>query len=98
MIELQIVKTAKGYGKNEKWSRFDDKTEYFPTLKDAKDWIKKEYGKAKRVPMYVDTKDGNSKKVGYVIGFRNDDISHVPVEKWLQQDWIEFREVNTITP
>ena len=62
-------------------------------MKEAKDWLKDNYGKAKRVPMYVDTKDGKTKKVGYVIGFRNADYSHSPVYKWIQQDWVSFNEV-----
>lgn len=98
MIQLKIVRTGKGYSPKDQWTRFDDELKSFATMQDAKEWIKENYGKAKRVPMFVDTKDGQSKKVGYVIGFRNSDISHYPVNKWLQQDWIEFREVITITP
>jgi hypothetical protein len=98
MIQLKIVKTGKGYGKNEKWSRFDDELKTFASIKDAKDWIKETYGRSKRAPMFIDTKDGQSKKIGYVIGFRNADLSHYPVNHWIQQDWIEFREVCTINP
>ncbi len=98
MIQLMIVKTGKGYSKKDKWQRFDEETKYFGSMQEAKDWIKETYRKAKRTPMYVDLKDGGSKKVGYVIGFRNADWSHAPVEHWIQQDWIEFREVKTITP
>ena len=98
MIQLFIVKTCKGYAPKDQWQRFDDEIKNFASLKDAKEWIKETYGKSKRVPMYIATKDGQSKKIGYVIGFRNADWSHAPVEKWLQQDWIEFREVVTIHP
>lgn len=45
--------------------------------------------------MFVDA-EGKSKHIGYVIGFRNADLSRYPVEKWLQQDWVEFREVKSI--
>jgi len=99
MIELQITMTSKGYGKSDKWQRFDKQTKHFSTLLEAKEWIKKTYGKSKKVPMYVDLKtNGGSKKIGYVIGFRNADMSHYPVEKCIQRDWIAFREVKTITP
>jgi hypothetical protein len=97
MIELQITMTGKGYGKKDEWRSFNQQKKRFATLEEAHIWIKETYGKAKRVPMYVDTKTGVARKVGYVIGFRNADLSHYPVEKWIQQDWIEFMEVKNLT-
>lgn len=96
MIQLMIVKTGKGYGKSEKWQSFDEETKYFANITEAKNWIKETYGMAKRSPIYRDSKEG-TKKVGYVIGFRNADWSHLPINHWIEQDWIEFREVKTIT-
>jgi len=98
MIQLNITRTGKGYSSKEKWSIFDQSTEHFYSIREAKDWIKDQYGKAKRKPMFVDLKDGGSRRIGYVIGFRNSDLSHYPVNHWIQQDWIEFNEVKTITP
>jgi len=98
MIQLHIIMTAKGYHPKEKFFRFGHDTKNFPSMKEAKKWIKEQYGKAKRVPMFIDLKAGGSKKIGYVISFRNADLSHYPVNKWIQQDWIEFREVHTVTP
>jgi hypothetical protein len=46
--------------------------------------------------MYIDGKDGKPQKIGYVIGFRNADLSHYPVNKWIQRDWIEFNEIKRI--
>jgi hypothetical protein len=97
MIQIHVTSTGKGYSPKDVWRCFDEFTKNFPTLADAKAWLKETYGKAKRVPMYCDTKTG-TKKIGYVIGFRNADWSHSPVEKWLQQDWVEFRHVRTINP
>jgi hypothetical protein len=96
MIQLHITKTGKGYSPKDKWQMFDEQTKYFSDITEAKNWLKEEYGKAKRTPMYQDTKDGKPKKTGYVIGFRNSDISHLPVNKWIEQDWVEFREVKTL--
>lgn len=96
MINLRIEKTAKGYGKDEEWSRFDTEFKTFTSLQFAHDWIKRTYGKSRRSPIYITDQDGQAIKIGYVIGFRNADWSHSPVNHWLQQDWIEFREVQPI--
>lgn len=94
MIKLHITMTRKSYGKKSQFTIFNEETKTFQDIKSAKQWIKEEYGKRKRAPMYIDTKNG-VKKVGYVIGFHNADWSHSPVEKWIQQDWISF---NSETP
>ena len=55
------------------------------------EWLEDEYGTSKRQPMYVDDKDGNTHKVGYVIGFRSRyDDSQKPC---LEQHWIGFNKV-----
>ena len=96
MIELQITMTGKSYAPKAAWQRFDDERRLFGTVDDAKAWLKKHYGNCSRQPMFVDTVDGEAKRVGYVYGFRNADWSHSPVDKWLQQDWVEFRECSPI--
>jgi hypothetical protein len=95
MIQVQIDQTGKGYGKNEKWSLFNQHTELFVNMERVKDWMKETYGKCKRSPMYMD-KNGKSVKIGYVFSFHNDDISHVPVNKWIQRDWVSFSELTQI--
>lgn len=95
MIRMHIVMTSKSYSNKDKYRMFDETTKIFPDMKSAKQWIKETYGNAKRFPIYVDTKEG-TKKVGYTIGFRNADVSHYPVEKWLQRDWISFYSSNPI--
>jgi hypothetical protein len=98
MIQLCITMTGKSFSPKDKFSRFGEETKNFSTIKEAKGWLKEQYGNSKRVPMYVDLKTGGTKRTGYVIGFRNADYSHSPVQKWIQQDWVEFREVTTINP
>lgn len=96
-IELIIKKTSKGYGKETAWCTFDNDAKVFNTIKAAKAWLKDEYGKSKRVKLYVEKK--NIKEpiwAGYIISFRNSDVSHYPVQHWIQQDWIEFRQSMTM--
>jgi hypothetical protein len=98
MIELRITHTGKGYAPRDRWSGLGQSTEQFPDVAAAKAWIAKRYGKSKKAPMYRDRKDGSTIKVGYVIGYRDCDWSHAPVQKWLAQDWVEFVNVETSTP
>ncbi len=95
MIQLHITMTGKGYGSKEQWRIFDTATHNFKDMAKAKEYLKETYGKAKRTAM---RQDPDGKQIGYVYGFRNSDISHVPVDKWIEQDWVEFREVKTISP
>jgi hypothetical protein len=96
MIQLQITRTGKSYSPKAKWTCFDEETKNFPDMKTVREWLRKEYGNAKRVPMFTDTKDGKTLRTGWVIGFRNADLSHYPVNKWIQQDWIHVREIKEI--
>jgi hypothetical protein len=96
MIQLEITKTARGYSKKETFRIFDKQNKTFSDMQSARKWISDQYGKAKRSPMYIDGKDGKPQKIGYVIGFRNTDLSHYPVDKWIQRDWIAFKEIKRI--
>lgn len=92
-IELRIIQTGKSYSPRDKWRHMaEPETRRFGTLAEARAYLAKRYGKAKRAPMYRDVEGAPPIRIGYVIGFRASDWSHYPVEKWLQQDWIEFRE------
>ena len=90
MITLNISQTAKGYHPEDEWQHLDSQTEYFRTIQEATAWLKEQYGNCKRVKMYRDLESGGSVHSGYVYGFRNSDISHLPVAKWIQQDWVAF--------
>ncbi len=97
MINLEIIETGKSYNPKDTYSIFNRETKNFKDLKEAKEYLKDRYRKAKRSKMYVDTKEGKALHCGYIFGFRNEDISHVPVQKWLQQDWVSFEEVKTLS-
>lgn len=95
MIQVCITYTGKGYSPKDQWRTINHDIESFATIEEAKTFLKKRYGKCKRVPMYRDTKDG-TKQTGWVYCYRNADWSHTPVEKWLSQDWCELRECKTL--
>ncbi len=92
MIQLVIRKSSKSYNPKSNWSIFDIEKKLFNEVKEAKQWIKETYGKSKKRPMYIDDKNGNSKKIGYVIGFRNWDYE----QKWIEQHWIGFEKVEEL--
>jgi hypothetical protein len=95
MIELHITTTIKGYHPTNEWLNCNTTRESFPDLSAAKAWLKDRYGNCSRRPMYV----GEGRKVGYIYGFRNDehyrDGTHY---KFIQQDWVAFRESKLFTP
>ena len=91
MIQLQITLTSKNFGNKEgNWYRFDERTQTFGDLALAKEWLKTEYGKCKKSKMYVDTKDGSSKHVGYIYCMRESDH--------FEQHWVSFKRVEKIDP
>lgn len=95
MIEVRITPTAKGYSPRDSWHHLTtrDDVYHFDSKLEALAFIRERYGKAKRAPMYQDRADGTPAKIGWVIGYRNSDYSHYPVEHWLQQDWVSVLEV-----
>ena len=95
MIELHITMTGKSFSPKDEFRRMGEEVKRFPDMASAKLWLKEFYGNSKRYPMFHDTKEG-TKKTGYVIGYRNADWSHAPVQHWIQQDWCEFRECKTL--
>ncbi len=92
MIQLHITMTGKGYHPSSKWAMFADDTRTFPSIDAAKAWLKGKYGSCKRVPMYRDTEEGVI-KTGYIYSFRAENLDYRGNDKWLQQDWVEFREI-----
>lgn len=98
MVQITIEATGKGYHPSSRWTFLSSRPETVTveSMAEARRYLRDRYGKAKRMPMYVDA-DGQTKRVGYVIGYRNADYSHSPVNHWLQQDWISFQEVTDIS-
>ena len=91
---IHIVCTAKSRGKNqEDYHIFEREDHNFKTEDEAKQFICDKYGKCKRDKMYKDLSDGEVLHIGYIYCFANDDISHSPVQKWWQQDWVTIEKV-----
>ena len=100
-IEIRITPTGKGFSPKSRWQHLSTRPERvaFDTMADAKAYLKDRYGSRRRQPMYADFNgdDGpKARQVGYIYGFRNADLSHYPVDRWLQQDWVEFVEVTPV--
>jgi len=92
MIQLVIRKSSKSYNPKAQWQIFDIEKKSFNDVKEAKEWIKKIYGNSKKRAMYVDDLEKKSKKIGYVIGFRNSDYQ----QRWIEQHWVGFEKVEVI--
>ena len=94
---MRITKTAKKKGSKESMSTFDNETKDFQTLKGLKEYLKDTYGKCKKQKMYVDTKQGETKHIGYIYCFIT---TYYPdyKSKYVQNDWVDISgvEENTI--
>lgn len=91
MIQIDISKTSK-VSPREAYQIYDKVTKNFENMEAAEIWLKTEYGTHTRSPMYIDGKDGQAKKVGFIIGFRNK-IYESDKGAWvtyLEQHWIGF--------
>jgi hypothetical protein len=95
MIQLIINMTSRSLRSKEKFTRMNRITARFPSLKEARNYLKETYGKAKRSPMFIDSKK-KTIRCGYIIRFKNADWSHAPVEHWMQEDWVKFEEIETV--
>lgn len=93
MIEVHITPTTRTYGPGKQWYRGTDVVERFRDMNEVRAFLKKRYGNCKRQPMYRDRTDGSVVKVGWVFGYRQDDGT----DKWMQQDWVSFRECKDLT-
>lgn len=108
-FEVIINHTGKAVGKPDEdddghsnYQRYDDEKKPFPTLDAAKAWVKENYGKYKRRPIYHDTTEGGAKRIGWVFHVgKQRDLSHAVSEDnqpWMQEDWVEIREVAVSHP
>jgi len=96
MIQLTISVYTKSYNPKSKLQYQYEEKQFFNNVKEAKEWINNTYGNNKRQPMYVDDKDGKSKKIGYVIGFRNYDFVNGKRVNFIEQHWIGFERVEEL--
>ena len=53
-------------------------------MTETKAYLREQYGKCKKQKMYVDTKTGETKHIGYIYCFKN------KYDKILEQHWLSF--------
>ena len=102
MYQIKITMTGRSYKTKDEYATFDTKDVNCRTFAEVKEYLDKEYGTCKRVKMFRDYvgEYPRTNHVGWIYCFNNSDISHSPVEKWRQQDWVEVVELKhrTIDP
>jgi hypothetical protein len=96
MIELSITRTSKNFGSSDDYTIFDTEQKRFTSIAGAKLWLQNEYGNCKRQKLYYDKRDGKTRHNGYVYCFKNKDWSH-DSKSWLQQDWVSFSKITTLS-
>ncbi len=90
---IRITQTGKTPRKEEDFRTFNFEEVICKTLEEVKKELKDRYGEVKqRTKMYRDVKDGEPVHSGYVYHYRNSDMSHYPVNEWIQEDWVEVAE------
>jgi len=94
--KVSVVCTGRSYRKDDEYSIFDHFSKTFETLIEVKKYLVKRYGQCKKQKMYRDNPNGEAYHAGWLYCFNSSDISHVPVNKWRQQDWVEVTRVNEI--
>ena len=97
-VEAYITKQSKLAGNQNNYYTYDKQTKQFKDMKEFKVWLKDEYGKCKRQPMYRDDKEGNAVKVGYVMHFKKEIYDDYKFKTSYNLDWIEVVEVETHNP
>ena len=92
---LVISKTARPCGKNQKWGTYDIQEKSFGSIKDVKDYLKKQYYYVKtKVNMYIDDKKGNAKKEGTIYCFKSDPVSYDDCKHY-EQHWTRVYKINS---
>ncbi len=101
MYEVQIEETGQDHLRDNP-RLFNSIKKTFHTLDEVRAFLSDRYGcpvplPRRRNKIYVDAPDGTAIEVGFTYSYWNSDLSHMPVVKWYQTDWITVNEV-TKTP
>ncbi len=96
-MEEKFVLIIKETGRNslkEEAAMFNRIEKDFESLEDVKNFIVERYGKmpSRKAKVYVDTKDGKSRQVGFCHSYWNKDWSH-NMPSWYQTDWVEVIKI-----
>lgn len=90
--EVHRTRTCKAIGSKEGYYSWDKDTKKFSTIKEAKDFLKEEYGNCKKVKMYRDGKDGETVHSGYIYCYNTPKASYDDQAK-NNQDWVDIKEI-----
>jgi hypothetical protein len=92
MLVIQITETGRNHLKDEP-STFNHETIYAKDKDEVKEKLIERYGKMPkgRKKVYIDTKSGETKVIGFLHSFWNRDCSHNS-KWWFQTDWISIVE------
>lgn len=94
-IEVVRTRTCKGYSPKDSWRQYDCDRLTFADMSECREWLKGEYGTAKRSLMYRDGEDGKAIRAGWVIGFRSPACCPGDNPK-LNQDWLSVYAVERV--
>lgn len=94
--EIDRIRTCKAIGSKSDYNTWDHDTKSFASIGEAKAFLAGEYSKSKRTKMYVDTKSGETKHVGYIYHYNTPKASYDDQAK-NNQDWIEVKEIKATT-
>ena len=103
-FEVIISKLSKRAGNKDEYQIYDKEAEKFATLREVKEYLKGnikfgvDYRGHKRVKMYTDDKDGNSKQIGYIYSWKEKGATQSDYQNtYYEQHWIEVRELKATT-
>lgn len=89
--EVRIISTGKTPRKSdEDFTTFSRRVECFSDTESIQQFLEETYTaqcRSKRRRIYHDTRFG-TEHTGYVYRFRNSDLTHYPVDEWIQEDWV----------
>ena len=92
--EVVRTRTAKPVGNNIDWSTWDRDRATFPTIQEAKKYLKDEYGKCKKTRIYKDGDNGEAVHVGYIYSYNTPPCTYGDCHH-NNQDWVEVREIKS---
>lgn len=93
MILVQTTYTVKSPSPRDVWTRIGENNWTFGTMADARAFVKEQYYYCKkRVPCYVDRKNGARVQTGHVYCF----VEKEDGKTYYRQDWVCFSELTPV--
>ena len=98
MIEIRIDKTYKRVGSNEGYTLSETVKKVYATKQEAKSYLKETYGSCKKIPSFIDDKNGNPIKRGVIYCYKTSEFGNEnhKIEYWTNQDWVIAHESDPV--